>query len=454
MKKLWQNNEGAALISVIIVLPFLIAIALNYTQLGTNNIILSRKDIFRTQTQMVADAGLDYGMQQITASTVWAGTGGDVVFDTLNNVKTTYNVTVSDVNADKKIMTSVAKLYRPSTSTTPQTTITINADLRKVTGGNFSIVTGVGGLIMENSSKVLGGNVYVNGTVYLKNTAQIGLLTTPVTLNVAHQSCPEPPDATYPRLCASGENGQPITIENTAHIYGTVNANNQTSTAGMTNPGLIGSSGVPTLPLPPHDRNAQKAAVTSTQTGSAASCTANNGTNTWPANLKINGDVIIEKNCVVTMQGDVWVTGKLDLKNSGKIVVSNSLGATRPNLMTDGSKASLNNTSTIQNNSSGTGIQLISYFSLASCSPDCADITGLDLKNSRDYLSIELDNSGSGPGTIFYARWTKVQVGNSGQIGALVGQTVHLKNTATITFGTSAGFGTEYWILDGYRRSF
>lgn len=454
MKKLFSNSRGAALISVVIILPFLILIALNYTNLATNNTIVARKDVFRVQTQMVVDAGLDYGMQQITANQNWAGTGGDVIFDNSNNIKTTYNVSVADVNADLKVMTSVAKLYRPATSTVPQTSITINSNLRKVTGGNFSIVTGVGGLIMENSSKVLGGDVYVNGTVYLKNSAQIGLLTTPVTLKVAHQSCPEPPDATYPRICNSGENGQPITIENTAHIYGTVTANNQTTTTGITNPGLIGSSGVPTLPLPTHDRNAQKAAITSNQTGAVASCADNNGTKTWPANLKITGDVVIEKNCAVTIEGDVWITGKLDLKNSGKIIVSNSLGTTRLNLMVDGSKVSLNNTSTIQNNSSSTGLQLINYYSLTSCSPDCADITGLDLKNTRDHLSIELDNSGSGPGSIFYARWSKVQVANSGQIGALVGQTVHLKNTATITFGTSAGFGTSYWILDGYRRSF
>ena len=454
MINLHKNKSGAALISVVIVLPFLILIAFNYTNLATNHVTLGRKEIFRVQTQMVADAGLDYGMNRITLDQNWTGTSGDVAFDTTNNVKTTYSVIVSDVDSDSKLMTSTAKLYRPASSTTPQSTVIINADLRKVSSGNYSIVTGVGGLVMENSSKVLGGDVYINGAVTMSSTAQIGLLTTPVNLNVAHQICPNPADTTYPRLCTFGENGQPISILNSAHIYGTVKANNQTTTTGMTNPGLISSSGVTPLALPPHDRVAQKAAKTSDLTGAAASCTTNGGTKTWAANVKITGNVTIEKTCQVTMQGDAWITGTLNLTQSGSIKPSNTLGTTRANLMVDGSIVSFRNSSGVINNASSTGIQLIAYYTTASCSPDCSDVTGTDLVTSRDFQTIELNNSGSGSGTVFYAKWTKVTVSNSGQIGALVGQTVHLKNTASITFGTSAGFSTSFWLLDGYRRSF
>lgn len=454
MKSFFNNQKGAALISVVIVLPFLIVIAFNYTNLATNNIVVARKDVFRVQTQMVADAGLDYGMNQITLDPNWTGSGGDVVFDNTSNVKTTYSVVVSDVDADSKVMTSVAKLYRPSSDTTPQTTITINADLRKVQSGNYSIVTGVGGLTMENSSKVLGGDIFINGAINMSSTAQIGLATTPANLNVAHQNCPDPPDATYPRICNTAENGEPISLLNSSHVYGSVRANNQTTTTGLTNPGLIASSGVTPLALPPHDRDAQKAAKVVDRTGADASCTSNNGTKTWAANTKITGNVIVEKNCRVTIEGDVWITGNLELTQSGTIIPTNSLGTTRANLMVDGPIVSFRNSSGVLNNSSSTGIQLINYYSLAGCSPDCANVTGNDLKNSRDVQTIALENTGSGAGTVFYAKWTKVTVSNSGQIGALVGQTVHLKNTATITFGTSTGFSTSFWIIDGYRRTF
>jgi hypothetical protein len=122
--------------------------------------------------------------------------------------------------------------------------------------------------------------------------------------------------------------------------------------------------------------------------------------------------------------------------------------------MVDGATISLNNTSGFTNNSSGKGVQVISYYSTASCSPDCSTVTGSDFQNSRNVSTITLDNSAYGPATVFYARWTKVEVFNCGQIGALIGQTVALRNSGTITFGTSVGTGTKFWVIDGYRRAF
>ncbi len=466
MKKIFPiDQKGAALISVLVTLPFLILIAFNFTQLGVNNIRLAQGDKFRTQTQMVADASLDYGLQQLNQNLSWTGTGGEIVdgevdknfeieFDNTDNVRTTYALKVTDIDDDNKTLTTTARIYRPATATEPLNSITIDAELRPVSAGDFSIVTGVGGLIMENSAKVLGGSIFVNGTISMKNTAQIGLQLSPVELSVAHQTCPNPPDGTYPRVCSNGENGQPITLQNSAKIYGSVRANNQTISSGMENPGLVASSGVTPQNLPLHDRDAQKANATNNMTGAQASCTQNNGTKTWPANTKITGNVLIEKSCKVTIQGNVWITGTFEMQNSGQLIVSNSLGTNQPTLMVDGSKVLLKNTSQIVDNTSQTGVQLISYYSTASCSPNCTTVTGADFQTSRNYMGIELDNSASGPSTVFYARWTTVQINNSGQIGALIGQTVALRNSGTITFGTSVGTGTQFWILDGYRRVF
>jgi hypothetical protein len=218
----------------------------------------------------------------------------------------------------------------------------------------------------------------------------------------------------------------------------------------MSNPGLTASSGVAAQPLPTHDRAAQKAAVASTISGSSAGCSG--GTRNWPANLKITGDVNITNSCKVTVNGNVWITGKLEIKNSSEMIVANSLGTTRPVVMIDGQDVKFSNSALLRSNSSSTGFQVINYWSSSSCSPDCANVTGTDLYNSQDDLTIELDNSASGPNTIFYSRWTKVLVKNSGQIGALVGQTVELSNSGTITFGTSTGTGTTFWVIDGYQR--
>lgn len=447
----WKQR-GSALLSVIIMFPFLLLVIALYMELSVASFNQSRGDQYRTHAQLATDAGTDYAVQQINADQDWTGTSVPIELHNDGKIKTTYEITVSDVDDDTKTITSIGKIYSPVSATTPRNTVTIKTDLRAITAGDFSIVTGVGGLYMSNSAKIMGGDVHVNGEVSLSNTAQIGLSTNPVNLSVAHQNCPIPVDATYPQLCGSG-NGQPITLNNQAHIYGDVKANNQTSTAGMTGPGLTAGSGVPAMPLPVHDRAAQIAAVASTTDAGSAGCSS--GTRTWAANLKITGNVSITGSCQVTVLGNVWITGTLTARNSSQIIVSDSLGTTRPDIMIDGSSAQFQNTALLKSNSSGTGFQVVTYRSSPSCSPDCANVTGQELYNSRNLTTISLANSASAPNTIFYAKWTRVTVGNSGQIGALVGQTVELTNTGTITFGTSvSGGGTTGWVIDNYRRTF
>ncbi len=452
------NTDGSALLTVIIVLPILITITLSYMSLSVTSLRLAVFDKMRTHAQFAVDAGVDIAAQEINNDPSWAGsqdefgTLGEIEVMNQDNVRTTYESVVTNINDNRKLVTVVGRTYNPSVDTTPTTSITINAELRAVRAGDFSIVTGVGGLFLSNSARILGGDVLVNGVIEMSNTAQIGLSNNPVEVNVAHQNCPNPPDATYPRLCGSGENGQPISISNSAFIYGNVRANNQTNTNGISN--LVASSGVTPQLLPGHDRAAQTSAVTTTRTGSSASCTSVNGTRTWAANTRITGNVEIDKNCRITIMGDVWIEGNLTLGNSGQIIVSDSLGATRPNIMVDGKDTKLRNTSQITSNNVSTGVQVISYWSSSACSPNCSNVTGVDLFNSSDEITIELDNSAAGPNSIFYSKWSRVLISNSGQIGALIGQTVELRNNSAITFGTSVGVGDTFWVLDGYRRSF
>lgn len=448
-----KNNSGSILVSIIIVLPFFIAIYAAYMNFAVSGFRVARQDQFKTLAQFGADAGIDKAMEQLNADSSWNGSSGQITLQNDSTAKVTYETTVTDTGSQNKTLISTGRSYRTASSTTPASTIQIIVSVKGIKSQSFSIVTGVGGLSLINSAKVLGGDVFVNGTISLSNTAQIGLDLSPVNLQVAHQSCPNPPDSTYPRLCASGENGQPISISNSAHIYGNVKANNQISSAGMSSPGLTAGSGVSVQPLPSHDRAAQKAAVINNLTGSAASCNSNGGNVTWPAKVKISGNVAISKSCTVTIMGDAWITGTLTLSNQGTLKVDSSLGTTRPNIMIDGQNNTFGNSATIASNSQNTGPQIITYWSSASCSPDCSDVTGTDLANSRNTTTISLNNSASGPQTIFYSRWTKVQVSNSGQIGALVGQTVAMNNTGTITFGSSVGTSLTFWVISGYRKS-
>jgi hypothetical protein len=237
-------------------------------------------------------------------------------------------------------------------------------------------------------------------------------------------------------------------------IYGDVQATNQTDGSQMLSPGLV--SGSPDVAsLPDHDRTAQINAIASTLNGNF-SCTS--GSYNWPANYHITGNVSISNSCEVTVSGDVWIGGTLSMSNSkSKLIVANSLGTTQPVIMVDGATgATFSQSTTLQSNSSNTGFIIITYWSTASCSPNCSNVTGTDLYNSRDDTTISINNSASGPNTEFYARWSQINVGNSGNLGALVGQTVWLNNSGAVTFGTSVnGVGAvDAWVVKSYKRTF
>lgn len=450
------KQQGMVLVSIIIIFPFLIFLTVSFLTLTINSFTVAKKDQYRTHAQFSADAGVDYALFQISEDGNWLGTLGPLTLQNNTDIKTTYEVTVTDIDDDHKLVTSTGKVYSPSDQTEPRSTITVNVTLRAVrAGGSYSIVTGVGGLYLANSAKILGGDILVNGEIHMYNTAQIGLSNLPVNVEVAHQNCPEIPDSTYPRACNPGEGGEPIDINNKAHIYGSVWANDQVSTDGMSNPGLVASSGIEFRALPTHDREAQKAAAVNNLTGEAASCTQNNGTVTWPANVKITGDVTISHTCKVTIMGGAWITGTLTMTQSGQMIIDESLGTTRPNIMIDGLLGIMRNGSSIVSNSSNTGAQLINYWSTASCSPDCTDVTGLNLFLSRIVPTLVIDNTGGAANSVFYSRWSQVLISNTGAIGALIGQTVSLINSGTITFGTTVnpGTGEAFWVISQYQRS-
>lgn len=453
MKKLRDDQNGMLILVFLIVLPFLILIATQYLRLSLTSFQVARFDQLHTEAQLAADAGADYAIEQIGQDNTWSGTSGQVQLHSDSSLKTTYEVAVTNPDSSTKVIQATGRTFWPANTTTASRSVTIYVTLRPVSTGAFSIVSGEGGLTMSNSAKIVGGSVFVNGEINLSNTAQIGLSTNPVNVQVADQACPKPADANYPRVCTSSDNaGQPIILNGpSTHIYGTVKATNQTDGTNMSNPGLVAGTVSPQA-LPTYDRVSQKAAATNNMTAAAASCSGTQ-TITWPANTKIAGNVTVGTKCKVTVMGNIWITGNLTVSNSAQLIVSNTLGSTQPVIMVDGSTgATFNNSAQLISNSGNTGFEIITFYSTAACSPDCSAVTGTDLASSRSVGTINLNQSTNAPNSIFYSYWSQVNVGNSGQIGALIGQTVNLNNNSAITFGTSISTGSVTWVINGYRR--
>jgi Tfp pilus assembly protein PilX len=455
-----QNKQSGFILPILLITGVMIVLMILAISSETvTNHSVAIHNLYAVDAQMAADAGLDAAMNKMNTTTSWTGTGGDVTLMNSGNIKTTYNVIVTD-SADPtvKTLTVTAKTYFPSSAATPKVTRKYLMDIEAVVSGNgpSSVSSGVGGLILNGNSKISGGDVVVDGKITMANNSQIGLSTNPVNVRVADQVCPLIADSTYPQVCPAGS-PQPISMGGQALIYGNVQATNQTSGTNMFNPGLVAGSPTP-VGLPSFDRTAFKNAVTAsgaTLTGSAAS-TCSGGIVTWPANVKITGTVAPPNNCTIKINGNVWITGGLSLGNGQKLAVQAGVGTTIPNIVVDGSTGvNIQNNSNVITNGSGTGVEILTFWSAASCSPDCTSVTGTDLYSSQSTATITLGNNGGAQNSVLYAYWSKATLSNNGALGAVAGQTVELGNNAVISF-TSSVPGSDNrittWVKRGYMR--
>jgi hypothetical protein len=208
--------------------------------------------------------------------------------------------------------------------------------------------------------------------------------------------------------------------------------------------------------MPTHDRGSVTSTITSTQSGSSASCDNDEGSTTWPAHLKITGNTEIDE-CTLTVSGDVWITGNFELDGDGDGVIKVKEGLTTPPvIMVDGSDGvHLNNDTIVRPNSDNVGIRFITYWSAASCSPNCLNVTGSDLYNGLSHLTVYIDNGVQAKRSEFFARWSAIKLDNDSSSGALVGQQIYLDNDAVVVLDNTVEFnsdGNSTWKLGTYNR--
>ena len=479
-----HRQSGFVIVTLLVIIMTISIVIGVVASTAVSNYQQAARENSRVNAQFAADAGLDLAIYEINQDKDWSGTkdgGGapievELLSDTSNDLKTTYSVEVNDIDDQTKTVRSTGKTYIPASASSPVATREFEIQIKNLVASNTSIVAGVGGLVMNNSAKIADGSVYVKGEIYMDNTSQIGTSTNPLSVFVENKVCPIPPDSTFPRECNVdiNENQNPIHINSpNSYLYGTVYANDQDDDTNMINvdnpssSAIIQDRNVPTQELPQHDRNAlidglpySNPRDSSVGTpASTASCTTNNGSVIWGGvggeGQKIKGNVVVSRKCKVEIRGPVWITGSLSMDNQGSIKVADSLGTTRPDIMIDGQNGlKMNQSSSFVQNSQGTSVQIITYWSGASCSPECATVTGVQLANSQDVPTIDIVNAGGAAEAIFYAKWSKVIIRNSVNVGALVGQIVELEQSATIAFSSDLpGFTPRsIWIKKGYLR--
>lgn len=454
-----QTNQQGFLLILTLIQGLVVMTALTGVMtLALYNLGAAKRSSYTMSATFAAEAGADRFMYEINQDNAYIGTNttcpigasGSNPVTLYNNAtgRATYeNCVLDGAIAREKIVYAVGKIYVPASSITPKAIKTVRLVIEGTPANTYTLKTGPGGVIMSNSATITSGPIYIGGFLTMSNTARIGSAASPVDVSVANMRCPQPINSTWPQVCPMGTQDNPISISNQAHIYGNVQANGQTNSSGLSNTGLTASSGVAPVGLPDYDRDSQKAAVSSNLTSANASCNGGQ-TKTWPANVKITGNATLSNSCSITISGNAWITGNLSLSNTSQIKVAPGL-TTRPVVMIDGSSGvTLSNQTVIATNSGGVGIDFITFYSTAACNPDCSSVTGIDLNNSMDVITVNINNQGLAANSTFYARWSGLTLSNGGNIGSILAQKMILSNSGNITFGGTESVFTSTYAWD------
>lgn len=452
---------GVALIAVVVF--SMIGAALLVTVTG--QYAITNRSVFTANALLVAEAGVEESLHELNQDDGFTGYGEErIFFDNMKQGRGVFETEVAETaDTNARVITSVGRVYHPNTDALVNTR-TIKVTVVGTGSEGYSVHTGPGGLILGGSANITNSDVFVNGTIQMSGASRIGTASQPVDVQVAHQACPTGtnPGPNYPQVCSTG---QPIGLQWSTFIYGSVCATGQTSYGPNPSHNILPGNGGQGLMLgctaapvstPTYNRAAHIAAMTTTGNANDINYNCSQWRNpdgfvrTWPANLRLNGNVSIESSCDLTITGDVYITGNLTIGGAAKIRVANSVGNDRPVVVVDGTINSGGSGQMIANNT-GTGIHFISFRSNAPCNPNCTEITGTALRNTQNLETVSVGGAANLPGMIFQSYWSKITIAGSGNVGAAAGQTIDMSGAGTITFGTELSSGERSWTISSYQ---
>jgi len=464
LPKTSKNESGWLLISAIVMILFLTAVGLAISQLVIIQYQDTRIEEYTQNAQLTAEAGIEQSVTELNANSSFSGYSTPQQFfnNSVQGIGYFTTTIATAANGKTKTIISKADVYQTAADATPTATNNIEVTAVETGSSNYSVMTGPGGLILSGSANVINSNVYVGGTITMKGAAKIGTYNNPVSVDVGNDACPtgSDPGSSYPEVCTNGT--QPISLAYSTNIYGSVCATDQTSTGpnnniqgGSTGQGLESGCIAPVSSPPSYNRMAQIDAVTTTGSGSSNDYVCNSWpfNRSWPANLELSGNVSIDSSCNVTINGNVYITGNLTIGGASTITVANSLGSTRPVIIVNGT-ITVDGSASMITNSSGTGIEFISFDSTDPCTTSttdyCSTISGNALQQSQTIPNITVGGSVNVPGMVFDAYWSEVILGGSGNVGAATGQTVDLNGAGSILFGTQLDSSSGTWSITSY----
>jgi hypothetical protein len=283
---------------------------------------------------------------------------------------------------------------------------------------NFGLQSGNGGIIMENTSSVV-GNVFSNGTVEGSGNMVYGDI-----ISAGPSGLVEGVHATGSAWAHTIDNS---TIDKNAYYQ----VKTATIVGGTSFPGSPDQA-TATMPISDAQIETWKGEALAGGVIAPTDPRCSGGTylidtDTTIGPVKIECNLIVDKNSTdLYLRGAVWVMGNIDIKNNANIRIDASIPgksvaivADNPSNRTSGSKIMLQNGSTFYGNGSNSFILLISQ-------NNSSELGGSE-------YAITCQNSVSGK-LLLYAAHGRAHIQNSASLKELTAHKIHLQNSAQIIY--------------------
>lgn len=175
-----QHQSGSVIVSILVMMLFLTMTVMSLAVVSQTNMTRANQRIYLLQSQYAAESGADIVVAYLNSSTgTYADSGVEKNLLPTGFAPThraTYQATVTDTaNANKKIISSVGRVYQPATATTPKFTYKISVTLeRSSMEYTASIVSRNSVEIASSVKAVIAKSLFVNEYVRAnKNTNDI-----------------------------------------------------------------------------------------------------------------------------------------------------------------------------------------------------------------------------------------------------------------------------------------
>ncbi len=428
-----DSEQGYLIVVAVVVATILIGLSTALASLVSSKYAKTAENNTVVNALYAAEAGVTDTVAQLNTYGVFSGypdSSRKVLYSSAERGRAEYSTTVTDNGNNTITVTSTGYLHNRHTAATnsqESAKRTVRAVLqRNEVPAPGNILAGAGGLGVKGAvysyygwsgSPATHGVIFSRGKISLNNsTAVLGSAEKAMEIKAGNVGCGNATN--WPQPCGPGS--QPITLSNNARIYGTVCANDQTNASnilpGSVGEGLIAGCTVPASQRMQFHKQSFTSKMTTTWTGSAASCNVGFGssvTRTVEANTKIVGDVTIDGgtayggDCKIYVKGDVYITGNLRIVGNSKVYVADEAGTRKPRIIVNGKVTidlSQQNTG-IFKNSQGTpmgimGFWATNYANSSSCSRSDTCTT---LSSAEAYSSAYRDLSTSGG--VFSGTW-------------------------------------------------